>query len=87
MAQEVYTDYENKKESEYEYMHDWVFHFNPYTSLWNAIPRNLYNDYWSNYDIKGILRSKNINTLLELLQKFKGNAQLIEQLINSDTKK
>jgi hypothetical protein len=83
MKQEVYTDYENIKEFapvsdvKDEFMHDWTFHFNPYTELWNAIPRNLYSAYWSNYEIKGILRSKDINTLLYLLHRGKGDINAV----------
>ena len=93
MKQEVYTDYENIKEFspveeqsdvKYEFMHDWVFHFNPYTELWNAIPRNLYNAYWSNYNIKGILRSKEIKTLEYLIHRGKGDIDVINQSLNVD---
>jgi hypothetical protein len=92
MKQEVYTDYENIKEFapisdvKDEFMHDWTFHFNPYTGLWNAIPRNLYSAYWSNYDIKGILRSKDINTLLYLLHRGKGDINAVYKLTDSENK-
>ena len=92
MKQEVYTDYENIKEFapvsdvKDEFMHDWTFHFNPYTELWNAIPRNLYNAYWSNYEIKGILRSKDINTLLYLLHRGKGDIDAVYKLTDSENK-
>ena len=93
MKQEVYTDYENIKEFapvsdvKDEFMHDWTFHFNPYTELWNAIPRNLYNAYWSNYEIKGILRSKDINTLLYLLHRAKGDIDAVHKFTNTDEQK
>ena len=72
MKQEVYTDYENIKEfapvSELsdteEYMHDWVFHFNPYNKLWSAIPRDLYTKYWDNDETEGVLHAKEIDTLI-----------------------
>ena len=86
MKEEVYNIKEFaavEQDVKYEFMHDWVFHFNPYTELWNAIPRNLYNAYWSNYNIKGILRSKDINTLLDLLHKAKGD---IDQVYKMTTK-
>jgi hypothetical protein len=92
MSQEVYTDYEIKEfaavpDVKHEFMHDWIFHFNPYTELWNAIPRNLYNAYWSNYEIKGILRSKDINTLLYLLHRGKGDIDAVHKFINTDEQK
>lgn len=52
--------------------YNWVFHFNPYTKQWAAIPRDLYNDYWSNYELEGIIRSSKFSTLLEILQKTEG---------------
>ena len=52
-----------------EKLYDYLFHYNPYTKLWNAIPRESYTAYWSNRDIEGVLRSKNIKTLMELIQK------------------
>lgn len=92
MKQEVYTDYENIKEFaaveqldvKYEFMHDWIFHFNPYTELWNAVPRHLYNAYWSNYNIKGILRSKEITTLEYLIHRGKGDIDVINKLLDID---
>lgn len=89
MKQEVYTDYENTNqevpEVKNEFMQDWVFHFNPYTSLWNAIPRHLYNGYWSNYDIKGILRSTDINTLMYLLYRGKGDINQVHKITDKET--
>lgn len=51
------------------YRYNWVFHYNHFTNLWNAIPRELYVKYWDNDDLKGILKSKDINTLLELVDR------------------
>lgn len=50
-------------------LYDYVFHYNHFTELWSAIPRELYNRYWDNDDIKGTLKSKNINTLIEIITK------------------
>jgi hypothetical protein len=82
MTQEVYTDYENAMTDTSDYMHDWVFHFNPYTKLWSAIPRDLYNKYWDNHELEGVLRSRDVNTLFDLLHRAKGNVDLINQLTN-----
>lgn len=87
MKQEVYTDYENNDvnnleqdlDVKYKFMQDWIFHFNPYSRLWNAFPRNNYNDYWNNYELGGILRSKDINTILSFLQKSNGNIDVISK--------
>jgi hypothetical protein len=62
MAQDVYTDYEIKEFAAITplsdtdgYMHNWVFHFNPYNKMWNAIPRDLYTKYWDNCELDGVL--------------------------------
>lgn len=55
-----------------ECFYNWVFHFNPYTKQWAAIPRDLYNDYWSNYELEGVIRSSKFKTLLEIIQKTEG---------------
>lgn len=91
MKQEFYTDYEttssNDPKDDSLYLHDWVFHYNPYAKLWNAIPRDLYNKYWDNFELEGVLRSRDVSTLFDLLHKAKGSVDLINQLTNSSTKK
>jgi hypothetical protein len=52
--------------------YNWVFHFNPYTNQWAAIPRDLYNQYWDDYELEGIIRSSKFSTLLEIIQKTEG---------------
>jgi hypothetical protein len=87
MSQEVYTDYEIKEfaavdqlSDTEQYMHDWVFHFNPYNKLWSAIPRDLYTKYWDDCQLDGVLRSKDINTLLYLLHRGKGDVTKIYKI-------
>lgn len=48
-------------------LYNYIFHYNHYTELWNAIPREMYNKYWDNDDNESILKSKSITTLLELI--------------------
>ncbi len=50
-------------------LYSYVFHYNHYTELWNAIPRQLYVKYWDNDDIEGVLKDKNISTLIKLITK------------------
>jgi len=69
---------------EQSYLNDWVFNFNSYTEQWAAIPRETYNEYWNDYKNAGVLRSKNLNTLLELLHKAKGDTDVIEHIINGE---
>jgi hypothetical protein len=62
-------------------LYDYVFHFNTFTKTWAAIPRDQYNEYWSNQNVPGVLRSKSINTLTELLQKTGGDVKKIAKLL------
>lgn len=48
-------------------LYDWVFHFNHFEGVWSAIPRESYNKYWDNDDAKGIMKSKDINVLIEMI--------------------
>jgi hypothetical protein len=63
-----------------ECFYSWVFHFNPYTKQWAAIPRELYNQYWDNYELEGIIRSSKFSTLLDIIQKTEGED--IEKKLN-----
>lgn len=49
--------------------YNYVFHFNHHTELWSAIPRELYLEYWNNPDTEGILKSKDLNVLIYLINK------------------
>ena len=61
-------------------LYNWVFHFNAHTQLWNAIPRDLQTEYWSDSSLSGVLKSKHLNTLLDLLQRFDGDAEAIKEI-------
>jgi hypothetical protein len=61
-------------------MQDWVFHYNIFTEKWAAIPRELYQQYWSDSTIEGVVRSNKIETLISILHKTKGNPEAIEKL-------
>lgn len=52
-------------------VYNYVFHFNPLLKVWTAIPRDEYLQYWNRSikDVDGVLRSKDINTLVELVDK------------------
>jgi hypothetical protein len=81
---ETYQDLEGYQEDPMSYLQDWIFHFNSITDQWAAIPRDAYTDYWNDYKNAGVLRSKNLNTLLELLHKSKGSTSLIDDIINGE---
>ena len=72
--------------SELSYLEDWVFHYNSITNNWAAIPRECYSEYWNNYKHPDILRSKHLNTLLDLLHKTKGDKNTIEDLTSGEVK-
>lgn len=89
MKNEVYTDHERHNiysdshhlgSSNFS-LYNWVFHFNEYTSLWNAIHRDDYNEYWSNNNCDRIISSKSIETLKDLIYKTNGDKEKIEKLI------
>jgi len=87
MTQEVYQDEEPYyKPADLAYLEDWVFHFNSFRNEWAAIPRETYSEYWNNYKHAGVLRSKHLNTLLDLLHKTKGNKEFIEDIIRGEIK-
>lgn len=50
-----------------ENLYDYLLHYNHFDKIWNAIPRDKVNDYWNNRNIEGVLRSKNIKTLIEII--------------------
>ena len=85
---ETYQDYEpyydnNDREST-DYLYDWVFHYNIYTELWCAIPRDKYTKYWDDSDLKDVIRSTSFNTLIEILHRTKGDISQLEKKIKID---
>jgi hypothetical protein len=61
-------------------LHNYVFHYNQYTNLWNAIPRDLYNQYWSNRKLKQVLSSKDLDTLLELINRISTDEDFLSKI-------
>lgn len=80
MKNQVYTDHEQNTSDPTGCLYQYVFHFNHFTELWNAVPRDQYNQYWSDSKTDGVLRSKSIETLVEIIQKTGGSRSLLEQL-------
>lgn len=48
-------------------LYDYLFHYNHYDKIWNAVPREQYAAYWSNRNVEGVLKSKEIKTLIEMI--------------------
>ena len=70
----------NKNKTMKEHLYDWVFHYNPYTKQWSAIPRDSYKEYWNDTNMKGVIKSSSHKTLLEILEKTEGKD--IEKKLN-----
>jgi hypothetical protein len=64
-----------------EYLHNWIFHFNPFKGVWYAIPRDSYLEYWKNANDSKILKSSEISTILEILHKVKGDVSKIKSML------
>lgn len=79
MKQDTYQDYEpGYKTNNLEYLYDWLFHYNPYTDLYAAVPRHLINEYFNNYNCEGVLRSRTESTLREILHRAGGDINKID---------
>jgi hypothetical protein len=64
------------------YLNDYVFHYSSFNEQWAAIPREQYTQYWSNYNLKGIIRSRSFNTLLDIIHKTKGDLNDLNKKLN-----
>lgn len=66
-----------------ENLYNWVFNYNPYTKLWNATKREYYALLFSatSKNSNLVLKSKDINTLIELITKTDGESNKIKKLI------
>ena len=62
------------------FINNYVFHYNKHTGTWSAIPRDLYKEYWNDAENTQILRSQNINTLVEILDRMGRVTQLSDIL-------
>lgn len=63
------------------YLHNWVFHYNQYTDLWNAARREDYNLLFSNLKSDRVLKSRRVETLTELIAKTNGEKIKIDKLL------
>jgi predicted RecB family nuclease len=72
-----------------EDLYGWVFHFNPYTQLWNTVRREDYFLLFSGVDKSSdkVLKSSQVNTLVELINKTKGEPERIEAFLKKEKRK
>ena len=70
--QETYQDYEEvyPESNQNDCLYNWVFHYNPINKVWNAIPREKYNEYWSDISSDNLIKSTQISTLVDLIIKI-----------------
>ena len=61
------------------HLHDWVFHYNHYTQKWDATTRENQNALF-NDNSNGVLSSKDIWTLIEIINRTNGNKVKIQKL-------
>ena len=79
MKQDTYQDHEpGYNSNSIDYLYDWLFHYNPFTKLYAAVPRHLINEYFNNYELDGVLRSKSDSTLKEILHRAGGDINKID---------
>lgn len=63
-------------------LYNWIFHYNPWTDMWNAFPREKHNDYFNDpYDSSMVvIRSSKIETLISLLYRIDGDPEKLDNL-------
>ena len=66
-----------------ELVSDYIFHYNSNTKFWAAIPREKYVSYWNDYTTPGVIRSKSISTLIEIINK--GGDGFIKKLEDNES--
>jgi hypothetical protein len=71
-----------------ENLYGWVFTFNPYTQVWNAAKSENYTLMFSatSKNSKKVLKSKDINTLIELIIKTDGEPAKLNKLVANQIK-
>lgn len=52
-----------------EQLYSYVFHYNHFTELWYAIPKDKYAKYWDNNETEGVLHAKEIDILIHHILK------------------
>ena len=70
----------HKKNNMYQNLHNWVFMYNKYTDTWKTTTRDNYHSL-TNDSSYGVLSSKDINTLIDIIEKTNGDSLKIEKLI------
>ena len=64
-----------------EKLQGWVFTYNSYSKVWMCATRENYSLLFNDFTNKKVLRSRNLNTLIELVIKTEGNESKLKKLI------
>lgn len=64
-------------------LYNWVFHFNVYTNVWAAIPRGLVQNYFNDLETPGVLFSRELDTLADLICRTNGDEGSIDALLKN----
>lgn len=63
---------------------NWVFNLCPVTNSWRAVKREHYNDICNSFGSSNVIKSKDINVLIELINKTNGNIPEMNKLMKNE---
>lgn len=63
-----------------KHVHEWIFNYNEYIQQWQATRRENYKELFNDYINDCVLRSKDINTLIDIIERTGGSKELINKL-------
>lgn len=66
-----------------KYLYNYTFHYNHHVDTWTAIPRGSEIQYWNNMTAPGMLRSKDMKTLIEIIGKLEANPNFLDKIEKS----
>lgn len=66
--------------SDKKFMYGWLFTYNPFTDRWMATNRDNYFKLWNEGPNEAVLESRNIDSLIEIIIKGKGDLKTILKL-------
>jgi hypothetical protein len=64
-------------------VYNWLFHFNVYNNTWAAIPRDLVGKYLNDPKTQGVLFSRELDTLVDLILRTGGDEESIDELLKN----
>jgi len=70
------------KNNNMDELHNWLFHYNPYTESWNAFKRDHATEYF-NGEHKNVIKSKAQKTLESLIISHGGDIKKINKFVES----